>query len=149
MYLNHVFYRVYSNNFFYAGCIWIIYSIGCTRNMNYTGCVRIRFSTACGELRTLNCKYENLVKLFLSILTSKKTKRRKDFYKFYLLASMLAILDQVSLAGSKTSTVLTRRLPLNPPTAYTRPLDRDMDWLKRNVRNMKKKIWIKLKKTLT
>lgn len=32
-------------------------------------------------------------------------------------ASMLAMLDQVSVAGSYTSTVRTRRLPLKPPTA--------------------------------
>ena len=38
------------------------------------------------------------------------------------LASMLAMEVQVSAAGSYMSTVLTRRLPLNPPTAYTRPL---------------------------
>ena len=40
----------------------------------------------------------------------------------YLLASMLAMLVQVSVAGSYTSTVRTRRLPLNPPTPYTLPL---------------------------
>lgn len=42
--------------------------------------------------------------------------------KVDLRASMLAQEDQESRVGSYTSTVRTRRAPLNPPTAYTLPL---------------------------